>query len=231
MSTIAFLRVDHGVDGPVPRSPLSAETAAAAVGAAPAAEAAACRETVGWADSSQLGKLELQASAGELARLRTASGFEAPAPGLAARGADGWWCPLTPSRALLLCDPAALRELHARLDDAALSASAPALDVSAQFAALTLAGPLARETFARFCALDLRPAAAPVAALRPGSVARTPGIVLREADERYLVLFGAAYASYAWEVVADAGTRLGGRPVAVDALPPIAAHTEVGSHA
>jgi sarcosine oxidase subunit gamma len=105
------------------------------------------------------------------------------------------------------------------------------LDVTAQFAAITLAGPLARETIARFCALDLRPAHAPVAALRPGSVARMPGIVVREAEERYLLLFGAAYASYAWEVVADAGGRLGGAAVSEDALPPIDAPKEVGSHA
>ncbi len=31
------------------------------------------------------------------------------------------------------------------------------LDVTATFGALAIAGPLARETFARFCALDLRP--------------------------------------------------------------------------
>ena len=54
--------------------------------------------------------------------------------------------------------------------------------LTAAYGALTIVGPLARETFARFCALDLRPQVTPVArASRPGSVARTPGCVLREA--------------------------------------------------
>ena len=43
----------------------------------------------------------------------------------------------------------------------ALEASAHVVDVTAQFAALASPGPLARETFARFCALDLRDAVTP----------------------------------------------------------------------
>ena len=44
----------------------------------------------------------------------------------------------------------------------------------------------------------------PVGAFRPGSVARTPGYVLREDDERFLMLFGWALGEYVWTVVADA---------------------------
>ena len=58
--------------------------------------------------------------------------------------------------------------------------------------ALTIAGPLAREIFARFTAIDLRPQVTPVHGFRPGSVARTPGAILREAEDRWLMLFGAA---------------------------------------
>ncbi len=43
-------------------------------------------------------------------------------------------------------------------------------------------------------------------------------MVLREASDRYLLLFGAAYAGYMWGVVADAVEQLGGRPAGVDAL-------------
>lgn len=91
------------------------------------------------------------------------------------------------------------------------------LDLTSAYAGLWLLGPLAREVFARVSALDLRPAVAPVAALRPGSVARTPAIVLREREDGYLVLFGAAYAEYMWTAVVDAVQRLGGAPVGVDA--------------
>ncbi len=81
------------------------------------------------------------------------------------------------------------------------------------FASLTVAGPLARECFARFCALDLRPSVTPVGALRPGSIARQPGTLICEAEDRYLILFGWATAEYVWSVVADAAGHLGGGPI------------------
>lgn len=161
--------------------------------------AVACRSggpagDVGWADVSHLPKLEIQGS-------RAASGHLKL--GEAVRVGGAWWCRLTPTRALVI-------------------GSGPdvpgALDVTSTFAALTVVGPLARELLARFCALDLRPGVAPVGALRPGSVARQPGIVICEAENRYLLLFSWAIGQYMWSVVADAGAHLGGRPIGVDDL-------------
>jgi hypothetical protein len=76
--------------------------------------------------------------------------------------------------------------------------------------------------FARFTAIDLRSQSTPVHGFRPGSVARTPGAILREAEDRWLMLFGAALGSYVWTVVADAAESLGGGPVGSEAL--VAAH-------
>jgi sarcosine oxidase subunit gamma len=92
------------------------------------------------------------------------------------------------------------------------------VDVTTQFCALRIEGPLALPLMARFCALDLRPAVAPPTALRPGSVARTPGLVIVEGPDQLLVLAGAAFAEYLWTVVSDAAGRLGGRPVRAQVL-------------
>jgi glycine cleavage system aminomethyltransferase T len=165
-----------------------------------AAEARACRETVGWADLSHLAKAELSGPSAWL---------EGTGDGLASRQGGGWACPLTPRRGLLVGDTGTP-------PDGAL------LDLTSSLAAISISGPGARETIARFCAIDTRAAALPLEGFRPGSIGRTPGYLLREGEDSLLLLFGAAYGAYMWEVVADAGTRLGGRPVGVDSLPALA---------
>ena len=167
--------------------------------------------TVGWADSSHLAKLELQ---GPSEAIDAAAGTELPFS-TAIRKDDAWWCRLTKTRALVI---------GARVGGDGLSGAdgVDVLDVTSNFAAITLIGPLARETFARFCALDLRPHVTPVHGLRPGSVGRQPGLVIREDEDRYLFLFGWATGEYMWSVVADAGGHLGGAPIGADALEEVA---------
>jgi glycine cleavage system aminomethyltransferase T len=139
---------------------------------------------VGWADASHLGKLELHGPHGlEL--------------GTAKREGASWVCPVTRERALVI------GEIRGR----------EGVDVTSGWAAMRIQGPLARELFARFCALDLRPQVTPPGAFRPGSVARTPGMVLCEAKDTYLALVGAAVGEYLWTVVEDAGRHLGGGPI------------------
>ena len=145
---------------------------------------------VAFSDCSHLRKYELQ---GDLPPLEL---------GRATVDGDSTWLPMTATRALVVGgDP-----------------PDGALDVTTAFAALRLAGPLARETFARFTAIDLRPHVTGPGDWRPGSVARTPGGILCEAEDRYLMLVGSALGQYAWTVVEDAARRLGGGPVGYDAL-------------
>jgi glycine cleavage system aminomethyltransferase T len=149
--------------------------------------------TVAFSDCSHLRKYEIQAHPPTVPQLEL---------GRATVDGDATWLPMTATRALVLGgDP-----------------PDGALDVTTAFAALRLAGPLARETFARFTAIDLRPQVTRPGDWRPGSVARTPGGILCEADERYLMLFGAALGQYVWTVVEDAARHLGGGPVGYDAL-------------
>ncbi len=155
---------------------------------------------VAWADVSHLAKVELQGVAETITSLPF---------GTAVRQDDAWWCRLTETRALVI-------GARPSLDDADLDVT----DVTSNFAALTLTGPLSRETLARFCALDLRPHVTPVTGLRPGSIGRQPGILIREDENRYLFLFGWATGEYMWSTVADAAEHLGGGPVGVDALVP-----------
>jgi heterotetrameric sarcosine oxidase gamma subunit len=190
----------------------------------PDAESAACSESVAWVDVAHMGKLEVQASADDLAAVVAAAGDGATLElGRATRAAGAWWCPLTSTRMLVICDAGDTAALRTRLveagDDCAGRVSVT--DVTTVRAAMTLIGPRAREVFARFCALDLRPEVTPVGALVPGSIARQPGILVHEAEDRYLFLFGWATSEYMWTVVADAARHLGGRPAGVDALAPL----------
>jgi hypothetical protein len=141
-------------------------------------------EAVGFSDVSHIRKYELHG--------------DQPGLELGRATVDGaqTWLPMTPTRALVLGgDP-----------------PEGAVDVTTGFGALRIAGPLARETFARFTAIDLRPQVTAPGDWRPGSVARTPGGILCEDDDRFLMLFGAALGQYMWTVVADAAGHLGGGP-------------------
>lgn len=149
-------------------------------------------QTAGFADRSQLRKLELH-------------GEHLAALGLAQLDGDGGWlCPVTPTRALLLGGGA--------------SAPDDAVDLTCGYAALQLTGPSANELLARFCAIDVRPKVMPVGAFRPGSVARTPGYVLRTAEDSLLLLVGWATGGYLWDVVMTAATHLNAGPVGAVAL-------------
>ncbi len=215
--TLDFLSVDAAVDV-IARSPMESQARAAgarfedrdgwnvAVGyGTPEQESVARTITAGWCDVSHLGKLELQGTA-------VAERLELEL-GTATRREGAWWCPLTPDRALVICDPGRLAAAREQVPE-----RADVVEVTTVFAAMTLVGPQSREVFARFCAADLRAKVTPIAGLRPVSIARQPGVIVREDEDRFLFLFGWAIAQYMWTVVEDAARHLGGQPVGVDAL-------------
>jgi len=172
----------------------------------------------GFADMSHLGKLEIQ---GDVQAI-TGRDLEL---GTALRADGAWWCPYSPTRAVVLCptgETAAIRD-HLTASAADANGLGSVIDITSAQGAMTILGPQAREVFARFTAIDLRPQVTPVHAFRPGSVARTGGAILCEAPDRYLMLFGAALGQYVWTLVDDAARHLGGGPVGVDALPPLEA--------
>ncbi|HEX4563562.1 MAG TPA: sarcosine oxidase subunit gamma family protein [Solirubrobacteraceae bacterium] len=235
MSALAFLTPD-AVGGAPARSPMHRLASAAGARARerdgwqiasgypdPGVERARLGEGVAFVDRSSLCKLELHAGAPELRGVvAQASGGVRLEPRAAARSSDGtWWCPVTPSRVLALAEPGRAATVRAAALAAAggpLEVYATVVDVTCGLAALTLAGPLAAELLARFCAIDVRPEITPVGGFRPGSIARTPGYLLREREDELLVLVGWALGEYLWTVVADAAERLGGGPVGADAL-------------
>lgn len=190
----------------------------------PEQERQALRDRCGWADVSQLGKIELQAAPETLAAIvAKATGGGALELGRALRAAGAWWLPYTHDRAMVLCDPSTTADLRSRIEEAAEAAPSftSVVEVTTGLGAMAIAGPLASELIARFSAVDLRPSVCRPLDFKPVSVARTPGAVLVEDSGRYVVLFGSAVGAYMWEVVADAGGRLGAAPVGVDALPPL----------
>jgi glycine cleavage system aminomethyltransferase T len=201
--SLAFLSVEAEA-GVLARTPMQRQAAAAGarfegrdgwnVAVCYAGEDAAAG---GWADVSHLAKVELHgAPAVALER------------GRAARLGGAWWCPLTVERTLVIGGAPGDR-----------AGEATAVDVTTCYGALALCGPAAREILSRFTAIDAREASLPVCGLRPGSVARTPGLLLREAPDRFLMLFGWALGEYMWTVVADAAAATGAGPIGVDALP------------
>ena len=194
MSALGFLRAD--ADGRLARSPMERQALAAGArfevrdgwNVAVAFDGESLDAPAWWADVSHLPKVEVH-------------GPHALDLGQTSRENGTWRCPVTPDRTLVIGD----RE-------------AAGIDLTSSLAALTIGGPLAREVFARFCALDLRDPSTPVSGFRPGSVARTPGYVLREDSERFLMLFGWALGEYMWTVVEDAARHLGGAPIGLNAL-------------
>ena len=186
-----------------------------------AAESDACRRAVGVADLSFLGKIEVQGAPADVAAIvAEVGGGVTLVPGRAARADGAWWCPVTADRVLAVTEPESTAAVRDAVEAAAAGRAGfvAVTELTAALCSNAVVGPLAREAFARATALDMRPQHFTEAAFAPVSVARVPGMVLREGRDRFLHLFGAGYASYVWTVFIDAARNLGGRAVGTEAL-------------
>ena len=187
----------------------------------PSAELAACRDSVGVADLSHLGKLELQAEPGVISSIvAELTGGGALAPGRARLHEGVWWCPMTMGRVLALTPPERTAEVRDRLEAAASAAPfASVIEMTSAYGSNALAGPLSRETFATDH--GTRPATriiSPTGTSLRCRLRGRRGWCSGSEPDLFLHLFGAGFADYVWTVFVDAASHLGGRAVGTTAL-------------
>jgi len=177
-------------------------------------EIAVCMKSVGLADRSDLGTLELRAERSMLDRALAARlGDPAIAPGSARRMRDVWYLRLDARRTLLLGSHAALRS-GPMLGKGSDRAELTCRDIASSIAIVSIIGPRAGRLMAAAGLPD---------DLAIGALARDPHepsvvAILRESQRRILVLVRAAAVDALWSRLLAAGEPLGAAFVGCDAL-------------
>ena len=197
------------------------------------AEKKACADSVGVAELSSLGITELLANPAVIEAITTEVAGTAAKLGEAVFAGGAWWCTVKPDRVLAITSPGDTASLRGRLESAAAARNelTSVTDLTSTLTTFSVSGPLARDTFARITALDLREREFPLRGFLPGSIGRVPGLLLRQGPDSFLHTFGAASAQYMWESVIDAAEELGGRSVGIDALGPLGGAVEATTNA
>ena len=197
------------------------------------AEKKACADSVGVAELSSLGITELLANPAVIEAITTEVAGTAAKLGEAVFAGGAWWCTVKPDRVLAISSPGDTASLRGRLEAAADARSelTSVTDLTSTLTTFSVSGPLARDTFARITALDLREREFPLRGFLPGSIGRVPGLLLRQGPDSFLHTFGAASAQYMWESMIDAAEELGGRAVGIDALGPLGGAVEATTNA
>lgn len=181
-------------------------------------ELAVCQRAVGIADRSELVHLELRGGEVAVRRLvERLTGF-APMPDVARRTEHGWWCPVTPHRMLVLCEPVVAESLAGDVGYARPSAARAAwMDVSTDYEAIAVVGPGAEPLLRAVGPAD-DPEALPVAGFRATQVAGFPAFLLREGSLQFLAVVANAHAVHTWHALQEAGRGHGLGCVGRDAL-------------
>jgi len=210
------------IDSPIPATCLGAgamlgerdgQTVATHYGSTPG-EIAVCMKSVGLADRSDLGTLELRAERSLLDRALTARlGDPAVAPGAARRLRNVWYVRLEPRRTLLVGPHGALASgpmIGKGHDRAELTCK----DIHSSVAIISVVGPRA----GRLMAAAGLPDDLPIGAL--GRDPQDPAVmaILRESQRRLLVLVKTAAIDAVWARLLAAGEPLGAAFVGCDAL-------------
>ncbi len=207
------------LDSPIPRHCLGAgavlterdgHTMISSYGSVPG-EIAVCMKSVGLADRSDLGALELRASTALLDRALSARLGDPPVPPGAGRRLRNVWYLRLDARKALLVGP------HAALASGATIGKAAELsckDIGATIAMISVVGPRAMRLLA---AADLPDD------LAIGAIGRDRGepsviAILRESQRRVLMLVKASAADATWSRLLAAGEPLGAAFVGCDAL-------------
>ncbi len=210
------------LDTPIPATCLSAgamlterdgHTVAAHYGSPPG-EIAVCMKSVGLADRSDIGTLELRASTSILDRALSSRLGDPPVPpGAARRMGKVWYLRLESRRTLLIGAHAALAAEPA-IGKGADRAELTRKDIGAKVRIISVIGPRAGRLMAAAGLPD---------DLAIGAIGRDPQdpsviAILRESQRRILVLVRAAAIDDVWGRLLTAGEPLGAAFVGCDAL-------------
>lgn len=200
------------------------------------AEVQVIREQVGLSDISPLAKLDIQgndvlASLGQKLSLGLSLGISletipvgravrVPAQALQLNTrANGLLCSLARNHARLISPPGTASAVHTRVESVvqqtADSACIHLTDVTSNFTAIQMVGPLGRDLLRKLTALDLRPAQFPDLSCAQGSLASIHALVLRadiQAHLAYQVYCGREFGAHVWDALLDAGQEFGALP-------------------
>lgn len=195
-------------------------TVAAHYGSIPG-EIAVCLKSVGLADRSDLGTLELRAETSLLDRALSARLGDPPvAPGSARRLRDVWYVRLDARRTLLVGAHAALAS-GPRIGKGSDSTNLSCQDIGAKVAIISVIGPRA----ARLMAAAGLPDALAIGAIGKAAGDASVIAILRESQRRILVLVQANAVDAMWTRLLAAGEPLGAAFVGCDALALLGAST------
>ena len=177
-------------------------------------EIAVCMKSVGVADHSDYGVLELRGDREPLDRSLVARFGDPPLAVGSARRLHGVWYLRMDAHHTLLVGPHAALASRPAIGHGRDRSELPHRDIRAALAIIGIVGPRAT----RLLAASGLPGTLPIGAI--GTVAGNPSIVaiLRESQRRYLVLVRAHDADALWAHLLTAGEPLGAAFVGYDAL-------------
>lgn len=185
----------------------------------PGGELALCRTAVGLADRSDLGKLVLRGDAAAVEQLVGQLSGASVDPGDALLAAGAWWCAVSPTHVLALCDAGETSGLRDRaLGAVRWTPGATVTDATTHYAAIGLLGPRTADVLAELS--DTEPPLGDVdsPAFDVLRLAAVPAMLLRGAVGRAVVVTETARAAVLWTEIERAGREAGIGHVGADAV-------------